>query len=317
MTGVFSLGIATLDYVYSVETMPTRGEKYRSRDLAVVGGGCAGNASVAIARLGGRSWLATRLADDLTGDQIVAELRGEGVDTSFSLRAPGLRSPVSAILVDAEGERMVISYSDPAMPVTTDWLPGNLPEGAGAVLADTRWGEGALAALALARKAGLPGVLDADRKPPHPDLVATASHVAFSAQALRELSEEEDPRLGLAKIARNAETWLAKTWLAKTWLAKTWLAKTWLAVTLGKEGVLFVEDGKIAHIPAFPVAAVDTLGAGDVWHGAFALALAEGQDERAAIRFASATAAIKCTRFGGRAGAPRREEVEHFLAQAS
>ncbi|CAN7739174.1 PfkB family carbohydrate kinase [Bosea sp. LjRoot9] len=296
MTGVFSLGIATLDYVYSVETMPTRGEKYRSRDLAVVGGGCAGNASVAIARLGGRSWLATRLADDLTGDQIVAELEGEGVDTGFCLRAPGLRSPVSAILVDAEGERMVISYSDPAMPVTTDWLPGSLPEGADAVLADTRWGEGALAALTLARKAGVPGVLDADRKPPHPDLVATASHVAFSAQALQELSEEDDPRLGLAKIAGNAETWLA--------------------VTLGKEGVLFVENGAIAHIPAFPVVAVDTLGAGDVWHGAFALALAEGQGERAAIRFASATAAIKCTRFGGRAGAPRREEVERFLAQA-
>ncbi|WP_158516195.1 PfkB family carbohydrate kinase [Bosea vaviloviae] len=294
--GVFSLGIATLDYVYSVETMPTRGEKYRSRDLAVVGGGCAGNASVAIARLGGRSWLATRLADDLTGDQIVAELRGEGVDTGFSLRAPGLRSPVSAILVDAEGERMVISYSDPAMPMTTDWLPGSLPEGAGAVLADTRWGEGALAVLTLARKAGLPGVLDADRKPPHPDLVATASHVAFSAQALQELSEEDDPRLGLAKIARDATTWLA--------------------VTLGKDGVLFVENGETAHIPAFAVAAVDTLGAGDVWHGAFALALAEGQGERAAIRFASATAAIKCTRFGGRAGAPRREEVERFLAQA-
>jgi len=59
---------------------------------------------------------------------------------------------------------------------------------------------------------------------------------------------------------------------------------------------------------------VDTLGAGDVWHGAFALALAEGQGEEAAIRFASAAAAIKCTRFGGRSGAPRRDEVERFLA---
>jgi sulfofructose kinase len=296
MAGVFCLGIATLDYVYSVETMPTRGEKYRSQDLAVVGGGCAGNASVAIARLGGRSWLATRLADDLTGDRIVADLAAEGVETGFAYRAPGLRSPVSAILVDAAGERMVISYSDPAMPVDTGWLPTRLPDGAGAVLADTRWGEGALAALELARTAAVPGVLDADRKPPHPDLVATASHVAFSAQALRELSGEDDPRLGLAKIARDAGTWLA--------------------VTLGREGVLFVEEGAIAHIPAFAVEAVDTLGAGDVWHGAFALALAEGQGARAAIRFASAAAAIKCTRFGGRAGAPTRQEVDAFLAAA-
>jgi sulfofructose kinase len=294
VTGVFCLGIATLDYVYSVETLPTRGEKYRSRDLAVVGGGCAGNASVAIARLGGRVWLATRLADDLTGDKIVADLEAEGVDPSMSLRAPGLRSPVSAIVVDAAGERMVISYSDPAMPERTDWLPRRLPDGANAVLADTRWGDGALAAFQLARDAGVPGVLDADRKPPHPDLVATASHVAFSQQALREVSGEEDPRAGLTKIARDSATWLA--------------------VTLGKEGVLFVESGAVVHSPAFVVETVDTLGAGDVWHGAFALALAEGQGERAAIRFASAAAAIKCTRFGGRLGAPRRDEIERFLA---
>ena len=295
MAGVFSLGIATLDYVYSVETMPTRGEKYRSRDLAVVGGGCAGNASVAIARLGGRSWLATRLADDLVGDEIVAELAGEGVDTRYALRAKGLRSPVSAILVDAAGERMVVSYSDPAMPESADWLPKTLPDGAKAVLADTRWGEGALAALKLARQAGIPGLLDGDRRPPHPDLVATASHVAFSAQALREVSGEEDPRLGLARIAQGAATWLA--------------------VTLGKEGVLFIENGEVAHVPAFAVETVDTLGAGDVWHGAFALALAEEQDERSAIRFASAAAAIKCTRFGGRAGAPARGEVMRFLIE--
>jgi sulfofructose kinase len=295
MTGVFCLGISTLDYVYSVETMPTRGEKYRSKGLAVVGGGCAGNASVAIARLGGRCWLATRLADDLTGDQIVADLASEGVETGFARRVPGLRSPVSAILVDAQGERMIISYSDPQMPDDADWLPTSLPEGARAVLADTRWGEGALAVLRLARQAGVPGVLDGDRKPPHPDLVGTASHVAFSAQALRELSSEDDPRAGLARVAREGPTWLA--------------------VTLGQEGVLFIENGEVVHIPAFVVETVDTLGAGDVWHGAFTLALAEGQSERAAIRFASAAAAIKCTRFGGRAGAPRRDEIEAFLAE--
>ena len=60
---------------------------------------------------------------------------------------------------------------------------------------------------------------------------------------------------------------------------------------------------------------VDTLGAGDVWHGAFALALGEGHDEHEAIRFASAVAAIKCTRFGGRAGVPDRTETEAFLEE--
>ena len=61
--------------------------------------------------------------------------------------------------------------------------------------------------------------------------------------------------------------------------------------------------------------AVDTLGAGDVWHGAFALRLAEGADELTAIRFASAAAALKCTRPGGRMGAPSRAEVAAFLKE--
>lgn len=294
MAGVFCLGIAALDYVYGVETMPTAGVKYRARDLAMVGGGCAGNASVAVSRLGGRAWLTTRLGDDLTGEAILADLRQEGVDTAFIRRFPGLRSPVSAILVDARGERMVVSYSDPAMPEGADWLPDALPRGADAVLVDTRWGEGALAALRLARAAGVPGVIDGDRRPPHPDMAATASHVAFSEQALAEVSGEGDARQGLARLARDASNWLA--------------------VTLGPRGVLFMEKGEIVHAPAFAIAAVDTLGAGDVWHGAFALALAEGQSERAAVRFASAVAAIKCTRFGGRAGTPSRDEVERFLA---
>lgn len=294
MTGVFCLGIATLDYVYSVETMPTRGEKYRARDLAVVGGGCAGNASVAAARLGAAAWLATRLGDDAVADLILAGLVSEQVEIRFARRVADTKSPVSAIMVDARGERMVVSYSDPAMPEETAWLPRTLPPGADAVLADTRWGEGALAVLKLARAAGVPGLLDGDRKPPHPDLVATASHVAFSVQGLRELSGEDDPREGLARLAREHDTWLA--------------------VTLGRDGVLFLEEGRIVHSPAFDVRVVDTLGAGDVWHGAFAVALAEGVAEREAVRFASAAAALKCTRFGGRAGAPTRGEVEGLLA---
>jgi sulfofructose kinase len=77
--------------------------------------------------------------------------------------------------------------------------------------------------------------------------------------------------------------------------------------------VTFFENGRRAHEPAFPVTVVDTLGAGDVWHGALALALGEGQGARAAIRFASAVAALKCTRFGGRTGTPTRAEAEAFL----
>jgi sulfofructose kinase len=88
-----------------------------------------------------------------------------------------------------------------------------------------------------------------------------------------------------------------------------------VSVTDGARGTWFIQGGEEGHVPAFAVDAVDTLGAGDVWHGALALLLAEGADLERAIRFASATAAIKCGRYGGRAGIPGRAEVETFIAE--
>ena len=295
MTGVLCVGIATLDYVYGVEAMPTRAEKHRAHDLSIVGGGLAANAAAAVARLGGACWLAARLGDDPTATTILSELEVDGVDTRFCRRIPGLRSPVSAILVDRAGERMVISYADPAMPPATDWLPSVLPPGVGAVLGDTRWDAGAAVLFSVARRNSLPAVLDGDRAPSNPDVLQLATHVAFSVQGLRDVTGCENPREGLLKFGQTAANWVA--------------------VTMGPEGVAYLDKGEIRHIPAFAVTAVDTLGAGDTWHGAFALALAEGQAEPEAIRFASAVAAIKCTRFGGRTGAPGRREVEQFLGE--
>jgi sulfofructose kinase len=91
-------------------------------------------------------------------------------------------------------------------------------------------------------------------------------------------------------------------------------------VTQGERGVRWIESGKpegVRHLPAYDVLVVDTLAAGDVFHGAFALELAHGRAPADALRFASAAAAIKCTRPGGRTGCPTREEVERFLHQAA
>jgi sulfofructose kinase len=159
-----------------------------------------------------------------------------------------------------------------------------------AVLADTRWTPGNLAALDLARARGIPGVLDAEA-PIDRALLSAASHVAFSRQ-------------GLASVSFGApDAALAALDLA-----------AWACVTDGADGV-YVRGG--ARIPAPRVAAVDTLGAGDVWHGAFALRLAEGADETEAIRFANAAAALKCARPWGRLGCPTRAETEAFLKETA
>ena len=293
-SSVICVGIATLDYIYGVETLPTEGKKYRASALEVQGGGIAANAAVAIARLGGAASLLTRLGDDLTGDAVRTGLVCEGVDVAASLAEAGRRTPVSAIMVDNAGERMIMSYSDPDMPTEPPWLPKLLPPGTGAVLGDTRWAEGALHLFQLARGAGIPAVLDGDRRPVDPCLLTTATHVAFSEIGLQEQTGLKDIHLALSSFTPGC---------------------CWLAVTAGERGVWVCDHGEIRHVPAFEVEVVDTLGAGDVWHGAFALALAERQPEFQAVRFANAAAAIKCTRFGGRKGAPTRAEVEQFLQE--
>lgn len=295
MTRVLLIGIAVQDFVFSLDTIPTTPEKHRAKDVAIVGGGLAANAAVAVAKLGGEARLIARLGDDVIGRDIRRDLETEGVDCALVRSFAGHRSPVSSVFVDNAGERLVVNYADPDMPISTDWLPRSLPAGADAVMADSRWTAGSLHLLKLARAAGVPGVLDLDRATGDPKLLHEASHVAMSLQAMRELTETSEPVAGLQMLAERFSTWLA--------------------VTDGPRGVWFTDGGTIQHQAGFSVRAIDTLAAGDVFHGAFALGLGEGMAAPQALRFASATAAIKCTRFGGRAGTPSRTEVNTFLAE--
>jgi sulfofructose kinase len=292
---VLCIGIAVLDYVFQVDSIPTRAEKFRSSNMAVVGGGIAANAAVAIARQGGKAGLITRLGDDALGRSILEELATEGIDVSGARCFVGHRSPLSCIMVDKSGERMIISYSDNAVSETTEWLPTTLPSNYDCVLGDTRWEAGSMHLFKLARERGIPAVLDADRKPQNPALLASCSHAAISMQAARDMTGL-DNAAEATKILRQRY-------------------QCWLAVTNGAEGVYWTDGDNIRHTPAYRVKVVDTLGAGDTWHGAFALGLAEGMSEAKAVRYANAVAALKCTRFGGRAGVPNRMEVEQFLVE--
>jgi sulfofructose kinase len=295
MTGVLCVGVAVHDFVFGLDEMPTRAEKYRARTVASVGGGCAANAAVAVARLGGEALIAGRLGADGIGDLIVAGLEAERVDCRLMRRFEGHRSSLSAIVVDAAGERMIVNYRDPDLPPSPDILPDPLPPAIRAVVADTRWAAGAAAAMRLARAAGVPGVLDAE--PPIAevmDALPLASHVVFSAQGLADLAGTRDLAAGLVAARRHVPGFLA--------------------VTDGAAGTLVLDGERPVRVPTLTVDVVDTLGAGDVWHGAFTLRLGEGADVWDAVRFANVAAALKCTRFGGRAGVPTRAEVDAVLA---
>jgi sugar/nucleoside kinase (ribokinase family) len=127
-------------------------------------------------------------------------------------------------------------------------------------------------------------------------LLNASSHLVFSSEPLQETADVADDAQALRKIAK--------------------LTPSFLAGTRGARGTIWLDENQaIQETPAFPVHTVDTLGAGDVFHGAFALAITEGQELRQALRFASAAAALKCTRFGGAFAAPQRIEVEELLNQ--
>ena len=292
MPTLLVVGAAVLDCVYTMDELPVTAEKYRAKNFALRGGGTAATAAVTAKRLGLDVALAARVGDDVFGAAIVDELEKEGVDCSLVRRHPGKQSSVSAVMIDRSGERMLVNFKDPGIDSGTSWLPQKLPPEIDGILGDHHWAAGTEHLFRLAREAGKAAILDADRQTSM-QILASATHIGFSARGLREQSGVENLPEALASCQTQAPGWLA--------------------VTDGANGAWFTENGGVAHEPALNVPAVDTNGAGDVWHGALAVALLEGQEPRKAVRFANAAASIKCSRLGGRSAIPTRSEILAFL----
>jgi sulfofructose kinase len=289
-------GIAVLDRVYELAVLPTAPGKVMARGFRETGGGMAATAAVAITALGGAAAWCGRLGADDAGAALRAAFARHDVDTRDALVAQEGRTPTSGVFVDAEGERILAVFPGAGLPETPQF-DATLLHGAGAVLADPRWVAGAERLFALALERGLPRVIDAESGAP--DLLARlapqADHVIFSQRGLAEFSGSIEAEAGLAMAAAR-------------------LSGT-LAVTLGAAGSLWWQDGAAHRVPAPRILARDTTGCGDVFHGAYALALAEGAGIARAARFATAAAALKAQRGAGWNGMPDRAAVEAMLRE--
>lgn len=295
MTRILTVGIAVLDDIYTLPMPITPGQKHRASGFVTTIGGTATNGAYAIAKLGGKPGLLARFGDDAVATQLRGMLEGYGIDTSLSVALAGTRSSRSTIVVEPNGDRSIFNIVDPGMPDDAPWVPRELPAGFDGVLGDVRWENVALRMFDSARAKGKFAVLDGDRAPQEPRLVEASTHAIFSAQAIREMTGISHIGEALAQYAKGRTNFIA--------------------ATDGEHGTYSHWEGRVTHHPAFPVKAVDTLGAGDTWHGAFAFALVERMPINAAIRFASAAAAIKVTRLGGPLGAPTKAEVLAFLEE--
>jgi sulfofructose kinase len=296
---IICVGKSTLDQIWPVTDMPVGGGKYRANGYLVLGGGMAATAAVAVARLGGRASFCGRAGNDGAGHVMQKELADFGVDATQFRLFTGARSSVSAVIVDCKGERMIVNFSGADMPDEADWLKLDSVINAGAVLGDVRWMDGARALYSAARSHSVPTVLDGEAasNAVFAALLPLVDHAIFSLPGLRSFSG--------GRIVDHAES------LQAVRLSGCHVA----AVTLGAQGVLWLDDDGVHHLPSFSANVVDTTGAGDVFHGAYALAIAEGMTVANAMRFSSAVAALKCSRHGGRTGIPTRPEVDQFLAQ--
>jgi sulfofructose kinase len=288
-------GSATIDQIFLVDEVKLPSAKIPAVDFVETGGGMGANAAVAVQRLGGRAVYWGRVGADETGDQVIALLAHEGVDVASMQKLAGFRTKIATILIDRRGERLVVSSQPQGYPPDPTWLPLERVRDADAVLADTRWPAGAASLFDAAHGLGKPSVLDGDAGDPQ-QVQATAMRAThpFYSETMLSSFGYGPPEVALPRVfgGRNVAC----------------------GVTLGGHGVRWF-DGRDQHVaPAPRVDVVDTLAAGDTWHGAFALALAERRALPDAIGFATAAAALKCTHFGGRAGIPTRAEFERWMA---
>ncbi|MCK1738739.1 sugar kinase [Bradyrhizobium sp. 138] len=297
---ILCIGIPVRDLTFRVEAVPQRGSKANATHLAEICGGNALNAAIAIARLGGRVTFAGPMGDarETSSGFILERMTAEGIETSNIVRMPDVSTPVSAITIDATGERTLTIYRDPAL--WTVKLPDadELLDECHSVLVESRCAAFAIPLCTEARRRGIPVIVGVDRAMSLQDgLLKTASHLLFASEQVQETAGITEDGEALRRLAR--------------------LTPAFLAATRGPHGTIWLnEAGELEETAAFPIQAVDTLGAGDVFHGAFTHCLAEGEGVREALRFAAAAAALKCTRHGGGLAAPQRFEVERLLRGA-
>ncbi len=290
---IFGLGQASLDLITTVNSFPLEDEKKEVISLIEQGGGPVATALVALQRLGVATAFAGVVSDDSAGKRIREGLVEEGVDTGGLVVREGGASQRAFIIVNSEdGSRTILWQRPTVAELAPEEVKGEWLKGADFLLLDGLMEGASLKMADLAAAEGVPVVCDAGS--PRPGVLRLLPKVdyivgseGFSAYF------SPNPEEALRKIAAfGAEA---------------------VTVTLGNRGSVSWHKGRVFSTPAFKVKAVDTTGAGDVFHGGYIFGLQKGWPLEEVVRFASAFAALKCLAPGGRGGIPTLDETMRFL----
>ncbi len=290
MRKIFVHGLSALDLIHTVSDFPKYAEKYKSNSVYVSIGGNAANASLALSRLGVKVYLSTVIGKDEVGNILKQKLVSENIDLSYTHYIDNFKTSISSIIIDKNGERLVLNnreFNDVAINNNIDY---EIFDG---FLFDSRDITNSIKILERIKNIKKPKVLDAEENTTN-ELLNYFSHVVFSYQGLKSFT-------GIDNIERALKTFAQKT-------------EFQTLVTNGEHGCYYIQDKMIKNIPALKIKAVDTLAAGDVWHGAFLFKLVKRCSLVNSIEFANYIAALKCKKFGGSLGMPfLRELKEDFV----
>lgn len=292
---VVGVGINVIDYLFRIPHFPERDTKLDALAAAIQGGGLTATAMVACARLGLATRYIGKFGDNEIGVVARRELEAEGIDLTAAVAARGIPNRFCVVLVEeGSGARTIVRQCDPQIWLRPDELDGTAVTSGRLLHLDGYEGDAALLAARRAREAGIPVLMDAEEATERrEELFRLVDVLIVGRRYGRLLTGTDDPREILAGLAG--------------------LGPSVVGLTLGEAGSMLLHRGKLALAPGFPVEVVDTTGAGDVFHGAFAYGLLQGWEARHILAFANAVSALKCTRLGGRTGIPSADEVRVFL----
>ena len=293
---VLGLGVVAVDDLLYVDEFPVPDGKTPVRTWQRTGGGLAGTALVAVARLGQTAAYCGVLGEEELSRFTLDELRRDGVDCSPVARRPDAR-PYHSVIIVCQGRntRSILFSGEGVIEPPAENVPEALIASARVLFVDHTIPRAALRASKLAHTHGVPVVGDIERGafPERAEYLAVVDHLILGIDLARELTGQSDPAACVLALGSDAHTAVV--------------------VTAGESGCWYAERGhSVRHMPAIEVAAVDTTGCGDVFHGAYAACLSWGGDVPSAVRLATIAAGLKTTRPGGRAGIPDRATVEQF-----
>jgi ribokinase len=296
---VLGFGAVSVDDLIYVDFYPPPNTKLETQAQRREGGGLAGTALVAASRLGARAAYCGVLGYDELSRFTLQELEREGVDCSPVLYQAQARPYHSIVIVDQSNAQRTILFSSAGVTQPRpEGISEELIADCQVLFVDHTVVEGALRAAELARACDIPVVGDIEREtePGVSDLMRLIDHLIVGIDLAERVTGEKEPASMVHALAGDQ--------------------RACCVVTAGGAGCWYSErGGQVRQRPAFKVQVVDTTGCGDVFHGAYAACIAQGEAVDTAVQVAAAAAAIKATQPGGRSGIPGRAAIDRFCKE--